>query len=276
MIFLHHILSNQLSDSVYTCWNRDRAAESIRRPAIALKKSQYAASCLTPRRLFLIVPPDINYGGAHMTFKPNVHTSEPIDPAGFKLLHRLVRDLIQKHLEQQKLVIRSHRLDGFRRSSSCIHVVVDAFDRVVHVQGKFLGDLHILPSAYVRKMTADECVEFVREDLIEHFQVLMEICREIKSLERCIARCNRINDHQKFGFGNVDEKVAFWRMIVMARELDRFAAKFDCLLGLERYVWHQPIRVVHLLQKVTDAVERDDLEIFDVLECRGTTDMIFV
>ena len=120
-----------------------------------------------------------------MTFKPNVHTSEAIDPAGFKLLHRLVRDLIQKHLEQQKLVIRSHRLDGFRRSSSCVHVVVDAFDRVLHVQGKFLGDLHVLPGAYIREVPAYECVELVREDLIEHFQVLMEICREIKSLERC-------------------------------------------------------------------------------------------
>src|SRR6267143_2061884 len=176
MVFLHRIVSNQLPDSVYTCWNRDKAAEFIRSPATVLKKSKHAASCLTPDRLFLIVPSNINYGGAHMTFKPNIHTSEAIDPAGFKLLNRLVRDLVQKHLEQQKLVIRSHRLDGFRRSSSCVHVVVDAFDRVVHVQGKFLGDLYILPSAYVRKMTADEGVELIGEDLIKHSKVLMEIC----------------------------------------------------------------------------------------------------
>src|SRR5712664_2883581 len=83
-----------------------------------------------------------------MTFKPNVHTSEAIDPAGLKLFHGLVRDLVQKHLEQQKLVVRSHCFDGFRRSSSCVHFVVDAFDGVVDVQGKFLGNLHILPSAY--------------------------------------------------------------------------------------------------------------------------------
>jgi hypothetical protein len=133
-----------------------------------------------------------------------------------------------------------------------------------------------LPRAYIREVPAYECVELVREDLIEHFQVLMEICREIKSLERCIAGRNRINHHQKFGFGNVDEKVAFWRMIVMARELDSFVTKFDRLLGLECYVWHQPIRVVHFLQEVADAFERDDLEIFDVLECGGAADMIFV
>jgi hypothetical protein len=42
MIFLHRILSNQLPGSVYTWWNRDRAAEFIRRPATALKKSQHA------------------------------------------------------------------------------------------------------------------------------------------------------------------------------------------------------------------------------------------
>jgi hypothetical protein len=41
-------------------------------------------------------------------------------------------------------------------------------DRVVYVQGKFFGDLDILPSAYIPKMTAYECVELVREDLIEH------------------------------------------------------------------------------------------------------------
>jgi hypothetical protein len=39
MIFLHRILSNQLPDSVYTSRNRDKAAEFIRRPATALKKS---------------------------------------------------------------------------------------------------------------------------------------------------------------------------------------------------------------------------------------------
>jgi hypothetical protein len=38
MIFLHRILSNQLPDSVYTCWNRDNA-EFIRRPATAVKKA---------------------------------------------------------------------------------------------------------------------------------------------------------------------------------------------------------------------------------------------
>jgi hypothetical protein len=40
-----------------------------------------------PLRLFLIVPSDINYGGAHMTFKPNVHASEASDPAGFSAPH---------------------------------------------------------------------------------------------------------------------------------------------------------------------------------------------
>src|SRR6266404_8770860 len=187
MNFLHRIFSNQLPDSVYTCWNRDKAAEFIRHPATAPKKSQHAASCLTPHRLFLIVPSNINYGCAHMTFKPDVHPSKAIDPASFKLLHRLVRDLVQKHLEQQKLIVRSHCFDGFRRSCSCIHVVVDAFHRVVHVQGKFLGDLDVLPRAYIREMPAYECVELEREDLIEHFQVLMEICREVKSLKGCIA-----------------------------------------------------------------------------------------
>jgi hypothetical protein len=39
MFFLHRILSNQLPDTVYTCWNRDEAAEFIRRPAAAVKKS---------------------------------------------------------------------------------------------------------------------------------------------------------------------------------------------------------------------------------------------
>src|SRR5229473_3773547 len=104
----------------------------------------------------------------------------------------------------------------------------------------------------------------------------MEICGEIKSLERCIAGSDRINDHQKSGFGNVNEKVAFGRMIAMARELDSFAAKLDRLLGLECYGWHQPIRVVRFLQEVADAFERDDLEIFDVLKCCGSADMILV
>jgi hypothetical protein len=118
----------------------------------------------------------------------------------------------------------------------------------------------ISTSAYIREVAAYEGVELVREDLIEHFQVLMEICREIKSLERCTAGRNRINDHQKFGFGNVDKKVAFWRMIVMVPELHCFATKFDRLLGRKCYVWHQPIRVVHLLQEVADGFERDDFE----------------
>jgi hypothetical protein len=49
-------------------------------------------------------------------------------------------------------------------------------------------------------------------------------------------------------------------MILMARELHCFATKFDRLLGLECYVWHQTIRVVHLLQEVADGFERDDFE----------------
>jgi hypothetical protein len=104
----------------------------------------------------------------------------------------------------------------------------------------------------------------------------MEICGEIKSLERRIAGRDRINHHQKFGFGNVDKKVAFGGMIAMARELDGFAAKFDRLLGLERCVRYQPVRILHLFQEVADAFQRNDLELFNVLECRGTTDMIFV
>src|ERR1700722_5426474 len=104
----------------------------------------------------------------------------------------------------------------------------------------------------------------------------MEICGEIKSLERRIAGRDRINDHQKFGLGNIDKKASFGGMIVRAPDLDNFATKFALLLGLECYVWHQPIRVVHFLQEVADPFERDDLEIFDVLECGGAADMIFV
>src|SRR5437899_2739335 len=53
---------------------------------------------------------------------------------------------------------------------------MNAFDGVVDVHGKFVGQLHVLPRAYIREVPAYECVELVREDLIEHFQVLMEIC----------------------------------------------------------------------------------------------------
>src|SRR5260370_36802312 len=153
---------------------------------------------------------------------------------------------------------------------------MNASDGVVDVQGKFLGDLHVLPRAYIREVAAYECVELVREDLIEHFYVLMEICGKIKSLERRIAGRDRINDHQKPAFGNIDKKVAFGRMIVMARELDSFAAKFDRLLGLERWFRYQPVRILHLFQEIADVFKRNDFELFNVLECRGTTDMIFV
>jgi hypothetical protein len=91
MIFLHRILSNQLPDSVYTCWNREKASEFIRRSATA-PKNQHTASCLTPRRLFLIVPSNTNYGRAHMTFKPNVHTSKAIPDNEFLLFKAFLDD----------------------------------------------------------------------------------------------------------------------------------------------------------------------------------------
>ena len=79
------------------------------------------------------------------------------------------------------IVLQLHRNGGL------VHVVMNAFNRVVDVHGEFFGHLNVFLRPYIRKMAAYKGVELIGKDLIEHFQVLMEIRREIKSLKRCIA-----------------------------------------------------------------------------------------
>src|SRR5271165_1403582 len=65
-------------------------------------------------------------------------------------------------------------------------------------------------------------------------------------------------------------------MIVMAGKFDRFAAKLDGFWGLKGYVGYQSIGIVHFLQELTDRIERNDLETFDILERCRPADVIFV
>src|SRR5260370_30558229 len=122
---------------------------------------------------------------------------------------------------------------------------MNPFDRVVDVHCELFGDLDVLPGPYIREMSPYEGVKFVREKLIEYLPVLMEIRRNIKTLERSIAGRYTVNGHQEFGLRNIDEQIAIIRVVIVPGEFDSLAAKLERLPRLERYIRQQPIPVSH-------------------------------
>src|SRR5260370_15708176 len=54
---------------------------------------------------------------------------------------------------------------------------MNAFNRVVNIQGELFRYLNILPRPRIRKMTAHKDVEVVSEELVEYLHVLMKIRR---------------------------------------------------------------------------------------------------
>src|SRR5260370_21824070 len=122
---------------------------------------------------------------------------------------------------------------------------MNAFNRVVNIQGELFRYLNILPRPRIRKMTAHKDVEVVGEELVEYLHVLMKIRRDIEPLERSIASGHAVNGHQKFGLRDIDKQVAFIRMIIVTREFDSLASKRERLLRLESYVGQQSIRIFH-------------------------------
>jgi hypothetical protein len=72
---------------------------------------------------------------------------------------------------------------------------MNALHGAIDVIREFLGNLDVFPGPRIGEMTAYECVELVSEDLVEHSEVLMKICRQIKSLERRIAGSYGVNRH---------------------------------------------------------------------------------
>jgi len=109
---------------------------------------------------------------------------------------------------------------------------MNPFNRVVDVHCELFGNLDVLPRPYTGKVAAYKRVEFVSEKLVEYLQILMKIRRNIKSLERSIASRYAVNGHQEFGLRDIDEEIAFIRVIVMAGELDSLTSKRKRLRGV--------------------------------------------
>src|SRR5271170_2672870 len=133
-----------------------------------------------------------------MTWQPNIDASQAIDPARFQFSNRISRHLIQQSLEYQELVVGTDRLGNLGIEGPFIQAVVNSLDGLVHVVGVFPGDLNILPSSRIGEVSADKVVEFVREDFVEHLQILMEVGRQVEVQKRYISRRHRINSHQEY------------------------------------------------------------------------------
>ena len=194
-----------------------------------------------------------------MAWQPNIDASQAIDPAGLKFSHRISRHLIQQGLEYQELVVRANRLRNLSVEGPFIQAVVNSLHGLVHVVRVFPSELNILPSSGIGQMSADEVVEFVGEDFVEHLYVFVEVGRQIEVLKRYVSGCHRVHSHQESRLRDIDEKISFVGVIVMSREFHGLVAELDRLRVFERHRWNQPIRVVHLLQKVADGIESDNL-----------------
>src|SRR5215469_13543345 len=62
----------------------------------------------------------------------------------------------------------------------------------------------------------------------------------------------------------------------MPREFHRLAAQLDRLRGIERDRWNQTIRILHFLEEVAYAIERDNLQAWDVLKRDRAANVVFV
>src|ERR1700687_3377120 len=171
-------------------------------------------------------------------------------------LTRFVGHLVQKHLEQQKFVVRSNHLYGVRSFCNVVHVhaVMNALHCVENVHREFFCNFDILPVPSACKMTADKGVKLVRQQLIENLDVLMKVRGDVKPLERSITVGSAVNGHQEFSRWDINEEVTLIRMIIMGGEIDTFAAKGERLSRFKSDVRYQPIRIVHSLQKVADRI----------------------
>src|ERR1700733_13140090 len=125
-------------------------------------------------------------------------------------------------------------------------------------------------------MSANKSVEVVGEQLIEDLEVLIEVARDIEALERRVAGCYAVDGHEELRLQDVDEKIAFVGMVVMASKFDGLAAKVDGLRGFEGHGGHQPVGIVLSYSEVGDASKRDDMEAGDSFEGRRCANVILV
>ena len=93
----------------------------------------------------------------------------------------------------------------------------------------------------------------------------MEIRGEVKSLKRSISRRHAVNRHQEFRLRDIDEKIPFSRMILVPSEFHGLAAKRQRLLVLN-VTFGTRRSGSCFFQEVANGIERDDLEVLDVLE----------
>src|SRR6201987_2580722 len=125
-------------------------------------------------------------------------------------------------------------------------------------------------------MSANKGVEVVGEQLIEDLEVLIEVARNIEALERRLAGCYAVDGHEEFRLRDVDEKIAFIGMVVMASKFNGLAAKVDGLRGFEGHGGPQPVGIVLSLQEFGDGFKRDDLKPGDTFEGRRSANVILV
>src|SRR5580692_10021950 len=125
-----------------------------------------------------------------MAWQPNIDSGQAIDPAGLKFSHRISRNLIQQRLEYQELVVRADRLGNLSIEGPFIQAVVNSLHGLVHVVRVFLGELNILPSSGIGEVSADEVVELVGENSVEHLPVFVEVGRQIEVLKRYVSGCH--------------------------------------------------------------------------------------
>src|ERR1700752_1322082 len=95
-------------------------------------------------------------------------------------------------------------------------------------------------------MSTNRSVEVVGEQLIEDLEVLIEVARDIKALERRVAGGYAVDGHEEFRLREVDEKIAFIGMVVMASKFDGLAAEVDGLRRFEGHGGHQTVGIVVL------------------------------
>jgi hypothetical protein len=161
MIFLHRTPSNQCP-TLFTL-----SGNATKRRSLSAPSRLRWEKAIMPRHAWL--PADYSlppighklWRCAH-DFQAKRYASEAIDPAGLSSFTDSSATLSKNTLNSKNSLSGPTVLTASAVAVDGVHVVVDAFERVVYVH------LGILPSAYIGKMTAYECVELVREDLIEH------------------------------------------------------------------------------------------------------------
>src|SRR5215470_11432246 len=211
-----------------------------------------------------------------MAWQPNIDASQAIDPTRLKFRNRISCHLIQQGLEYQELVVGTGGFDNLSNEGPLVQAVVDSFHGLVHIVRVFLGDLDILASSGIGEVAADKVVEFVGEDFVKHFQIFVEVGRQVEVLKGNVSGRHGVYSHQESRLRDIDEKIAFVGVVVMPREFHSLSAQLDRLRGIERDRWNQAIWILHFLEEVAYGIKRDNLQAWDVLERDRAANVVFV